>query len=195
MTRSTGWVLGSAVLALLVLLLARDGRDGDPARTAAGDRAAHARLAERAPGGATGTGPGAADAAGAAAGAAGGAIDQQRAARALGALDPAQVWRAQVARAVQRVAQGRLGHPLPPETETQLLDALKSVGPAARDLDRERLDPDDPASIERVRTSTAALVEADRVCRAALGIGVSELIRSLDPSRIDDQARSAPDRE
>lgn len=119
------------------------------------------------------------------------ATDEGRSQSALGALQPAQVWRAQVTRAVQKVAQERLGHPLPPETATLVLDALANVGPAARSLDSESLDPDDPAAIERVRANTAALVEADRVCRAALGIGAAELIRSLDPSRIDDQAQSA----
>ena len=54
------------------------------------------------------------------------------------------------------------------------------------------LDPDDPASIARVREQTATLVEADRVCRDALGIGVAELIRMLDPSGVEDQRRAAP---
>lgn len=107
---------------------------------------------------------------------------------ALGAPDPALVWREQVAGALRRIALDRLGHPLAPADEAQVLDALKSVGPAARGLDREELDPDDPASIARVREQTATLVEADRVCRDALGIGVAELIRMLDPSGVEDQA-------
>lgn len=111
---------------------------------------------------------------------------------ALGAPDPALVWREQVAGALRTIARDRLGHPLTPADEAQVLDALKSVGPAARGLDREELDPDDPASIARVREQTATLVDADRVCRDALGIGVAELIRMLDPSGVDDQG-AAPE--
>ena len=109
---------------------------------------------------------------------------------ALGAPDPALVWREQVAGALRRIALDRLGHPLAPADEAQVLDALKSVGPAARGLDREQLDPDDPASLARVREQTATLVEADRVCRDALGIGVAELIRMLDPSGVEDHAET-----
>lgn len=106
---------------------------------------------------------------------------------ALGAIDPALAWRAQVGRAVERIARERLGRSLAPADEARLLDALKSVGPAARGLDREELDPDDPASIARVREQTATLVEADRVSRDLLGVGVAELLRLLDPSAIEDR--------
>lgn len=105
----------------------------------------------------------------------------------LGSLDPALVWRAQVGRAVQGIAQVRLGHPLAPADEARLLDALKSVGPAARGLDREELDPDDPASSARIREQTATLVAADRVARDLLGVGVAELLRLLDPTAIEDR--------
>jgi len=109
---------------------------------------------------------------------------------ALGARDPADAWRGQVARALDRIARERLGHGLAPADQTRLVDALATVGPAARTLDRESLDPDDPASIARVREQTAALVSADRICRDVLGIGVAELLRMLDPGGVEDRGRS-----
>lgn len=109
---------------------------------------------------------------------------------ALGATDPAAAWRGQVARAVERIARERLGHGLAPADQSRLVDALATVGPAARALDRESLDPDDPASIARVREQTAALVAADRTCRDVLGIGVAELLRMLDPAGVEDRGRS-----
>ncbi len=109
---------------------------------------------------------------------------------ALGATDPAAAWRGQVARAIERIARERLGHGLAPADQTRLVDALATVGPAARVLDRESLDPDDPASIARVRAQTAALVAADRTCRDVLGIGVAELLRMLDPAGVEDRGRS-----
>lgn len=110
---------------------------------------------------------------------------------ALGAIDPKDAWRAQVASAVGRVARDDLGRRLTPADEQRLVDALASVGPAARSLDREELDPDDPASLERVRRQTQTLVEADRTCRDILGIGVAELLRRLDPSGVEDQGGGA----
>lgn len=111
--------------------------------------------------------------------------------QALGALDPKEAWREQVARAVRPVVSERLGRAPTPEEEQRLVDALGSVGPAARTLDREMLDPDDPKSIARVREQTRVLVEADRTCRDLLGMGVAELLRRLDPSSIDDQGSAA----
>jgi hypothetical protein len=112
---------------------------------------------------------------------------------ALGALDPRDAWRAQVARAVRPVLAERLGRAPTRAEEEKLVDALASVGPAARVLDREMLDPDDPDSIARVREQTGVLIEADRTCRALAGIGVAELLRRLDPSAVEDQGGSAAD--
>lgn len=106
---------------------------------------------------------------------------------ALGASDPAAAWRGQVARAVDRIARARLGRGLAPAEEERLVDALATVGPAARALDREALEPDDPASIARAREQTAALVAADRTCRDVLGVGVAELLRMLDPGGVEDR--------
>jgi hypothetical protein len=111
--------------------------------------------------------------------------------QALGAVDPRAAWREQVARAVQPVVVERLGRQPTAVEEERLVDALASVGPAARTLDRETLDPDDPRSIARVREDTRILVEADQHVRELLGIGIAELLRRLDPSRIDDQGRDA----
>lgn len=111
---------------------------------------------------------------------------------ALGAIDPRAAWRAQAWRAVLPVVTERLGRAPTPDEQSRLLDVLASVGPAARTLDREMLDPDDPSSIARVREQTRVLVEADRACRAMLGIGVAELLRRIDPGGIDDQGGTAP---
>jgi hypothetical protein len=111
---------------------------------------------------------------------------------ALGAIDPKAAWRAQAWRAVLPVVTERLGRAPTPDEQRRLLDVLASVGPAARSLDREMLDPDDPGSIARVREQTRVLVEADQTCRALLGIGVAELLRRLDPQSIEDQGGSEP---
>lgn len=111
---------------------------------------------------------------------------------ALGAIDPKAAWRAQAWRAVLPIVTERLGRAPTPDEQRRLLDVLASVGPAARTLDREMLDPDDPRSIARVREQTRVLVEADQTCRALLGIGVAELLRRLDPQRIEDQGGSEP---
>ena len=110
---------------------------------------------------------------------------------ALGAIDPRAAWREQAARAVRPLVAERLGRPPSPSEEARLVDALASVGPAARTLDREVLDPDDPRSIARLREQTRVLIEADQTVRAMLGIGIAELLRRLDPSRIDDQGGDA----
>lgn len=111
---------------------------------------------------------------------------------ALGAIEPKAAWRAQAWHAVLPLVTERLGRAPTPAEQARLLDALASVGPAARTLDREALDPDDPGSIARVREQTRVLVEADRACRDLLGIGVAELLRRLDPHGIEDQGGSAP---
>lgn len=112
---------------------------------------------------------------------------------ALGAIDPRDAWRAQVARAVRPILAERLGRAPSRAEEAKLVDALASVGPAARVLDREMLDPDDPDSIARVREQTRVLIDADRTCRALAGIGVAELLRRLDPSAVEDQGGPAAD--
>lgn len=112
---------------------------------------------------------------------------------ALGAVDPREAWRAQVARAVRPVLAEQLGRAPTRGEEEKLVDALASVGPAARVLDRETLDPDDPDSLARVREQTRVLIEADRTCRALAGIGVAELLRRLDPSAVEDQGDDAAD--
>lgn len=114
----------------------------------------------------------------------------QRPSDPLGALNPHEVWRGQVAAAVRRAALQRLGRPLASEAEALLVDAIATVGPAARGLDRDRLDPDDPASIAAMRERTAALVAADQVCRDELGIGIAELMHVLAPGAIEDGAAS-----
>jgi hypothetical protein len=111
--------------------------------------------------------------------------------QALGAIDPRAAWRDQAARAVRPLVTERLGRPPTPSEEARLIDALASVGPAARTLDRDVLDPDDPRSIARVREQTRVLIEADRTVHAMLGIGIAELLRRLDPSRIDDHGGDA----
>lgn len=170
--RRTAWIAGAVGLGLLVAVLAEWRRaderpaDGggavieDASRRGAGDPG-------RSHGAPEASAPDAAD-------------------DPLGALDPGAVWRDQVGRALQKVARDTLGRRLTPDEETRLTDAMKSVGPAARGLDRDSLDPDDPASLARVREHTATLVDADRTCRTILGIGAAELIRMLDPTRIED---------
>lgn len=111
--------------------------------------------------------------------------------QALGAVDPRSAWREQVARTVRPIVSERLGRPPTPAEEERLVDAIGSVGPAARTLDREVLDPDDPRSIARIREQTRVLVEADQTCRALLGIGVAELLRRLDPSSVEDEGGAA----
>jgi len=106
----------------------------------------------------------------------------------VGVARPREIWRGRVASVLRRAALQRLGRPLMPAAETRLVDALATVAPAARGLDRDTLDPDDPASIAAVRERTAALLEADRVCRDELGIGIAELLRTLDRGHIEDGA-------
>lgn len=111
--------------------------------------------------------------------------------QALGAIDPNDAWRERAARAVRPIITARLGRAPTPDEERRVVDALGTVGPAARSLDRGMLDPDDPRSIARIREQTRVLVEADRTVRDLLGIGVAELLRRLDPSGIDDQGGAA----
>lgn len=111
--------------------------------------------------------------------------------QALGTLDPKAAWREQVARVVRPLLAERLGRAPTPDEERRLIDALGTVGPAARSLDRGMLDPDDPRSIARIREQTRVLVEADRTVRDLLGIGVAELLRRLDPASVDDQGGDA----
>jgi len=111
--------------------------------------------------------------------------------RALGALDPKDAWRERMARALRAIVTEQLGRVPSPVEERRLVDALASIGPAARTLDQESVDPDDPSSIARVREQTRVLVAADQTCRDLVGIGVAELLRRLDPSSIEDQGGSA----
>ena len=96
-----------------------------------------------------------------------------------------------MARALRAIVTEQLGRVPSPVEERRLVDALASIGPAARTLDQESVDPDDPSSIARVREQTRVLVAADQTCRDLVGIGVAELLRRLDPSSIEDQGGSA----
>lgn len=177
------WLLVLAVVGALVFVLAwqraRVAPRGDEAeRLAASDVGAEGREAEP---------PGARSEDGRAAPSEGRTPPEQ----ALGATDPRDAWRAQAARAVRRILTERLGRAPTADEERRVVDALGTVGPAARTLDREMLDPDDPKSIARIREQTRVLVEADRTVRDLLGIGVADLLRRLDPSGIDDQGGAA----
>lgn len=62
-----------------------------------------------------------------------------------------------------------------------------SVRRAARDGERESVDPDDPESIARARERTEAIL-ADRTFREVLGVGLSDLAAANAGAQVEDLA-------
>jgi len=63
-----------------------------------------------------------------------------------------------------------------------------SVRRAARDGERESVDPDDPESIARARERTEAILAADRTFREVLGVGLSDLAAANAGAQVEDLA-------
>jgi hypothetical protein len=116
--------------------------------------------------------------------------DPLHASDALRAPDPEVAWRRSAARAVRDVTQEKLGRTLDAADERRLVDAMAGVRWAAREGERETVDPDDPVSLARERERNETILASDSTFRDVTGIGVAEFLRLLDPEQIEDLAPS-----
>jgi hypothetical protein len=67
-----------------------------------------------------------------------------------------------------------------------LVDTLARLREASLALNQDPLDEADPSFLSEHLMGTLTLLEADRTFRNELGIGVSEFIRGLDRSQIEE---------
>lgn len=95
-------------------------------------------------------------------------------------------WNALVTGTLQAEVQRRSGRRLPEEQERRLVDTLTRLRDASLALNQDPLDPADASVLSEHLMGTIALLEADRTFRNELGIGVSEFIRGLDRSQIEE---------
>jgi hypothetical protein len=95
-------------------------------------------------------------------------------------------WKAVVTGTLQAEAQRRLGRRLPQDQERRLVDTLARLRDASLALNQDPLDEADPSFLSEHLMGTLTLLEADRTFRNELGIGVSEFIRGLDRSQIEE---------
>lgn len=95
-------------------------------------------------------------------------------------------WKAVVTGTLQAEAQRRLGRRLPQDQERRLVDTLARLRDASLTLNQDPLDEADPSFLSGPLMGTLTLLEADRTFRNELGIGVSEFIRGLDRSQIEE---------
>jgi hypothetical protein len=95
-------------------------------------------------------------------------------------------WNALVTGTLQAEVQRRSGRRLPEEQERRLVDTLTRLRDASLALNQDPLDPADASFLSEHLMGTIALLEVDRTFRNELGIGVSEFIRGLDRSQIEE---------
>jgi hypothetical protein len=104
--------------------------------------------------------------------------------RELAPDERAEEWDALIAGAVDAAAE-RLGRTPTPEERAELIEALRDVRSAALALEAsasssdEGGEPDEAAWGDRL-TRSLVLLEADRRVRAVLGVGVPELVSTLE---------------
>jgi hypothetical protein len=100
-------------------------------------------------------------------------------------------WKALVTGTLQAEVQRRLGRRLPEDQERRLVDTLARLRDASLALNQDPPDEADASFLSEQLMGTLESLEADRTFRNELGIGVSEFIRRLDRSQIEEVTTAA----
>lgn len=97
-------------------------------------------------------------------------------------------WDALVRGALESEVERRLGTTLPPERMERLMESLRELRDASQQLTED--EPGAGVGTSRAElTRTIVLLQADRVFRDELGIGVGDFLRSLDEGQVEEIPR------
>jgi hypothetical protein len=101
-------------------------------------------------------------------------------------------WTALVRGTLHSEIERRLGGALPPEREQRLMQQLERLRDASRSLVEENLAPTDEERTRQDLMRTVVLMQADRVFREELGVGVAEFLRSLHSDQVEEIPPAGP---
>jgi hypothetical protein len=104
-------------------------------------------------------------------------------------MEPSELsseWTALVGGMLETEVMRRTDEKLTAAKKQRLLAELARLREASLSLQRAPAEPRDPAELRDRLTQTLALVQADQAFRTELGLGVSEFLRGVDPSAIEE---------
>lgn len=102
--------------------------------------------------------------------------------------DRSAEWDALVSGMLEYEVERRFGRRLELVQQQRLLDKLAQVRYASLGLQQEFGDPGSPAALRTRLSRTLAMLQADRVFREELGIGIAQFLQGLDGDAVEDVA-------
>ncbi len=108
--------------------------------------------------------------------------------------DRSAEWDALVSGMLEYEVERRFGRQLDLIQQRRLLDTLAHVRYASLGLQEEPGDAGSPAALRARLSRTLAILQADRVFREEIGIGVSEFLQGLDADAVEDVAPARTNR-
>ena len=108
--------------------------------------------------------------------------------------DRSAEWDALVSGMLEYEVGRRFGRQLDLIQQRRLLDTLAQVRYASLGLQEEPGDAGSPAALRARLSRTLAILQADRVFREEIGIGVSEFLQGLDTDAVEDVAPARTNR-
>jgi hypothetical protein len=102
--------------------------------------------------------------------------------------DRSAEWDALVSGMLEYEVERRFGRQLDLVQQQRLLDALAQVRYASLGLQEEPGDAGSPTALRARLSRTLAILQADRIFREEIGIGVSEFLQGLDADAVEDVA-------
>jgi hypothetical protein len=105
---------------------------------------------------------------------------------------PGAEWNALVGGMLEWEVARHTGEKLTAEKKDRLISELSRLRESSLALQQSPSTPDNPADVRDRLTQTLALVQVDEAFRKELGVGVSEFLRGLDASAVEDVSPVEP---